>query len=82
MKPKVDLPKETRCFDCRYRMSRLIKPIDPKDFEEYEIDENTLILEHMCCMTEDDIGNVIILICSRYEKENLNASFIDERFFT
>jgi hypothetical protein len=66
MKKAMDLPAESRCSDCKWRLSRLVSPIDPDDFN---VPEDTLLLEHVCILLEDDIGNIIVEECTRYEKD-------------
>ena len=75
----LDLPKETLCFDCKWRLSRIASPIDPDDFG---LEEGMVIIEHACCVLEDDISNIIIHECTRYEKGipipfiNMDTGFI------
>ena len=78
MDKRVDLPAETRCYDCRYRLSKVFSPINPEDFN---LKEGTLVVDHMCCMTEEDISNIIVKDCTRYEKGNLDSLFVKQRFF-
>lgn len=78
MDKRVDLPKETRCYDCRFRLSRIVLPINP---EEFNLKEGVVMVDHMCCMLESDISSLIVKECTRYEKDGMESLFIKQRFF-
>jgi hypothetical protein len=75
---RADLPKESRCYDCMYRMSRLIIPLDP---EEFNLEPGDIMVDHMCCLTEEDISNIIVKDCTRYSKGNLDSLFVRQKIF-
>ena len=69
----LDILKESICYTCRHRLSRVIEPILPEDKEYYmeildinDTDEYDLYIEqHRCLITDDDLDG-IIRECNQY----------------
>jgi len=73
------LPEGTKCFDCVYKISRVIEPLDYSDYEEFEIEEGDTIIQHACMLMDIDIHNHVVHECTKYEKEKPGL-FIENRF--
>jgi hypothetical protein len=73
----LDAIYESKCFTCRHRLSRVIKPVTQEDKEYYldlmDIDDqdstDLYIEQHRCLMTDEDLDGVI-LECNQYERAN------------
>ena len=78
MAKRLDLPKSSRCYDCKWRLSRLVLPLDA---EEFNVPEGTELIEHVCILLEDDLGNVIVKECTKYEKEPAQTGFFKSNIF-
>lgn len=70
----LDVLNESKCYNCKHRLSRIVKPLTQEDKEYYmdvldidNVDDYELYLEqHKCLLTDEDIDG-IIQECNRYE---------------
>lgn len=85
----LDMLKSSKCFSCKYRISRVVEPftqedrdyyIDALGIEDEDIDEYELYIEqHKCLLTDEDIDGVIIE-CNQYEKKRRLALIREYKF--
>jgi len=87
----IDSLKSSKCFTCKHRLSKIIKPLTMEDFEFLEdtmginidsedIDDYDIEIEiHRCILTDDDISYQVIE-CNKYESENKKRLIRDNRF--
>lgn len=69
----LDMLKESKCYTCKNRLSRVLEPLTPEDKEYYmeildidNTDEYDLYIEqHKCMITDEDIDGVI-RECNQY----------------
>lgn len=67
MMNNIDLPRESKCYDCIYRMSHLMIPFD---HEAYDIEEGDVIAMNGCLLTDMDISEFVTIECSKYQSIN------------
>ena len=72
--PPLDMIYKSKCWDCVYRLTRLVEPATPEDLEYYlsmvDIDEgddyDLIIEQHRCLLTDEDLDG-IIRECNKYK---------------
>lgn len=79
MMNNTDLPRESKCYDCTYRMSHMMIPFD---HEVYGVEEGDAILMNGCLLTDMDISEFITLECSKYQSvtEGANPFMMNNKF--
>jgi hypothetical protein len=87
----IDNLKSSKCFTCKHRISKVIKPLTMEDFEFLEdtldtsidiedFDDYDIEIEiHRCMLTDDDISYQV-LECNKYESEDTRKLIRDNRF--
>lgn len=75
----VDLPRESKCYDCVYKMSHVMIPLNP---EEYNVEEGTAIAMNGCLITDMDLSEMITIECSKYRSviEGINPFMMNNKF--
>ena len=72
--PPLEMIYKSKCWDCVYRLTRLVEPVTQEDLEYYlsmvdidESDDYDLIIEqHRCLLTDEDLDGVI-RECNKYK---------------
>lgn len=83
----LDILKESRCYNCKHRLSRILEPVTQEDKEYYmdilnieDADEYDLYIEqHKCLMTDEDLDGVI-RECNKFVPE-MQLQFLREYRF-
>jgi len=74
---QYDLPTESKCYDCVYRLSQVALPLDP---EEFNVVPGTLIVVHLCILMDADIATQITMGCTKYESTHNMPMTIGGKF--
>ena len=83
----LDMLKQSKCFTCRYKLTRVIEPVTKEDREYYlevldldDADAYDLIIEqHKCLKTDEDLDGVI-RECSAYSPKYSNRLIREYKF--
>ena len=75
---------ETICRDCAFKMSRIIKPVDPEDFgiSEEELaevlgDDDVLLVERHTCLIDQTDMDYLVRDCSHFKNISAGAFFVN-----
>jgi len=82
-----DILRESRCYNCKHRLSRILEPVSQEDKEYYmdilnieDADDYDLYIEqHKCLMTDEDLDGVI-RECNKFEPETQLQFLREYRF--
>lgn len=83
----LDMIKESKCYTCRYCLSRVIEPILPEDKAHYmELldiedteDYDLYIEQHRCLVTDEDLDG-ITRECSQYSPKEQTLLIREYKF--
>jgi len=83
----IDMLQQSKCFNCKYRLSRILEPLTQEDKEYYmdvlyidDPDEYDLYIEqHKCLMTNEDIDS-IIRECNKFSPKIQNQLLREYKF--
>lgn len=72
--PPLEMIYKSKCWDCVYRLTRLVEPVTQDDLEFYlsmvDIDQNDdydlIVEQHRCLLTDEDLDGVI-RECNQYK---------------
>jgi len=74
---QYDLPEDTKCYDCVYRLSQVCLPLDA---EEFGVENGTTVVVHMCVLMDADIASQITLECTKYESTGQHPYLMGHKF--